>query len=142
MAIWKFCKGSAITVVALLIAGAGIGQAASTNHDDPLLRVRPVLCIADRQDNTCPTMFRIDWRSAKAGAFCLGSDNQRAPLRCWEEAMAGEHQDYIVVTQDFYYWLTAADSSRKLSPVKVELLRLHSEDRRRERRSRHVWDVL
>lgn len=132
---------TAVTVVCAL-AGGSVGTAANSDPDVPTLRVRPVLCIADRQGDTCATVFQIDWRSTRPGNFCLGSDNQRAPLRCWNQAAAGAHRDNIVVTQDFYYWLSEAENPRKLSPVKVELLRLHSDDRRRERRSRHVWDVL
>ncbi len=101
-----------------------------------------MLCIANRQSDTCATVFLIDWKSPRPGDYCLASNNQEAPLQCWAQASGGAHRDNVVVTQDFYYWLSERTSARKLSPVKVELMRIHSDDRRRERRSRHVWDVL
>lgn len=113
--------------------------------DDPLLptlRVRPVLCIADRESASCATVFQIDWQSPEPGDYCIGSDQQPDPLRCWTQARIGEHADRVIVTRDFDYWIARADSQQRLRAVRIELLRLHSEDRRRERRSRHVWDLL
>jgi hypothetical protein len=130
------------TLLLAAIASLSNSEAADESVTQPTLRVRPVLCIADRQSENCATVFQIDWRSPRPGNFCLASDNQAAPLRCWTQANAGDHRDNVVVTQDFQYWLREPDDARKLSPVKVELLRLRSEDRRRERRTRHVWDVL
>jgi hypothetical protein len=124
----------------LLPGGAGLASA-----DDPLLpklRVRPVLCIADRESAQCATVFQIDWQSREPGDYCIGSDQQTGPLRCWTQARTGEHADRVIVTRDFDYWIARRDSERRLRAVRIELLRLHSEDRRRERRSRHVWDVL
>jgi hypothetical protein len=124
----------------ILPGGAGLASA-----DDPLLpklRVRPVLCIADRESAQCATVFQIDWQSREPGDYCIGSDRQTEPLRCWTQARTGEHADRVIVTRDFDYWIARRDSERRLRAVRIELLRLHSEDRRRERRSRHVWDVL
>jgi hypothetical protein len=123
-----------------LPGGAGLASA-----DDPLLpklRVRPVLCIADRESAQCATVFQIDWQSREPGDYCIGSDQQTEPLRCWTQARTGEHADRVIVTRDFDYWIAHRDSERRLRAVRIELLRLHSEDRRRERRTRHVWDVL
>jgi Protein of unknown function (DUF3019) len=124
----------------LLLALCDAGNAADVSG--PSLRVKPVLCIANRAAETCATVFQIDWTSTRIGNYCLASDNQREPLRCWNQAAGGEHRDNVVVTQDFYYWISEPEKAQKFSPVKVELLRLHGDDRRRERRSRHVWDVL
>jgi hypothetical protein len=123
----------------LLAPGSAINAA---DVSLPSLRVKPVLCIANRAANTCATVFQIDWKSPRPGNYCLASDNRREPLQCWTQATGGEHRDNVVVTQDFYYWISEPDKTLRISPVKVELLRLHTDDRRRERRSRHVWDVL
>ena len=131
---------SYLLATALFLAAGQFGHTAGA--DGPWLRVKPVLCIAARESATCATVFQIDWRSARPGNYCLASDNRPLALQCWTQASAGEHRDSVIVTQDFYYWITEPDSTQKLSAVKVELLRLQSEDRRRERRSRHVWDVL
>lgn len=131
------------TLILLLLGTPGsIGFAAITDRTAPTLRVRPVLCIADRDSERCATVFEIDWTSSTPGDYCLGSEQHSEPLRCWTQASVGEHSDRVTVTRDFYYWIATRDDPRRLSAVKVELLRLHPDDRRRERRSRHVWDVL
>lgn len=126
----------------LIVAPGSIGLAAVEDPSLPVLRVRPVLCIAERATATCATVFQIDWKSRQPGDFCIGSDQQAQPLRCWTQASAGEHSDRVLVTRDFDYWIAAANSERRLRAVRIEMLRLHGDDRRRERRSRHVWDVL
>jgi hypothetical protein len=133
--------GSLLALVMALGTGS-TGQAAPSDDANPILRVRPVLCIANRQSDSCATVFQIDWRSPRPGNYCLGSDQRETPLRCWTAASTGAHRDQVVVTQDFHYWLAEPDSATRLRSVKVELLRLHGDDRRRDRRSRHVWDVL
>ncbi len=134
------CTPGYLLVTALLLAAGSVSPAAGA--DGPWLRVKPLICIAARNSETCATVFQIDWRSPQPADYCLARDNSPLPVRCWAQATAGEHRDSVVVTQDFYYWITGSDSTQKLSAVKVEFLRLQSEDRRRERRSRHVWDVL
>ena len=140
----RLVKRFTVPGVALLaLASTGhLGLAATPGVDAPRLRVRPVMCIAVRNSETCATVFEIDWKSSAPGDYCLGSDERREPLRCWTQASTGAHSDRVTVTRDFYYWITTSGEARRLSAVKVELLRLHPEDRRRERRSRHVWDVL
>jgi hypothetical protein len=46
------------------------------------------------------------------------------------------------VSEEFIYWLGAPGGEDHLAEVKVTVLRVGSDDRRRERRTRHVWDVL
>ena len=128
--------------LAILVLWVPDRNGIAADSREPTLRVRPVLCIADRATERCATVFQIDWRSSAPGDYCLSSDQRAEPLRCWTQTRAGEHSDRVVVDQDFTYWLAEPANPRRLSAVKVELLRLHGEDRRRERRSRHVWDVL
>lgn len=138
----RHARATALAFTLLLAAPGPAGFAAIADRDAPRLRVRPVMCIADRNTERCATVFEIDWKSNSPGDYCLGSDEQREPLRCWTQASAGEHADRVTVTRDFSYWIASAGEARRLAAVKIELLRLHPEDRRRERRSRHVWDVL
>lgn len=127
-------------VTVLFLAASTVSPAAGA--DGPLLHVKPLICIASRNSEVCATDFQIDWRSPQPGNYCLARDNKPLPVRCWTQATAGEHRDRVIVTRDFYYWITESENTQRLSAVKVEFLRLQSEDRRRERRSRHVWDVL
>ena len=47
-----------------------------------------------------------------------------------------------VVVQSFSYWLTGASVDSRLAEAVVEVMSTHSSDRRRHRRSRHVWSIL
>jgi hypothetical protein len=131
-----------LLAVPLALAPLRAGTASDAGATLPTLRVRPVLCLAERVSTPCETLFRIDWSSPRPGDFCLATDRQSAPLRCWTASAAGAHADAAIVTRDFEYWLASPGDPRRLVAVKVELLHLKSDDRRRQRRSRHVWDVL
>jgi Protein of unknown function (DUF3019) len=115
------------------------GQAA----DEPVsLTVKPSLCIADQFSPSCTMKFQLRWQSLRSGDFCVNNDLQPLPLRCWGQARSGDLQEQRIVSQDFSYWLTEPLHSERQAVVKVEVLRIGSNDRRRERRTRHIWDVL
>ena len=106
------------------------------------LVVKPLLCVIDKDATSCAVTFDIRWKSPQPGEYCLNDSVQVTPLRCWPRALAGEMKQQREFTEDFRYWLAIPAGSERLSEVKIEVLRLGSEDRRRERRARHVWDVL
>jgi hypothetical protein len=111
---------------------------------DPAVRlvVKPMLCVIDKDATACAVNFDIRWKSVRAAEYCLNADAQPAPLRCWSSAFSGEHQQERLVSQDFAFWLTPPAGTERVAEVKIEVLRVGSDDRRRERRTRHVWDVL
>ena len=113
------------------------------------LVIKPLLCVIDKDATACAVTFDIRWKSVQPGEFCLNDSVQTTPLRCWPRALAGEMKQQREFGEDFRYWLSlpAAGLStpaggERLSEVKIEVLRVGSNDRRRERRTRHVWDVL
>ena len=106
------------------------------------LKVRPVLCVVDDRAPACEMSFVIHWQSAETGFYCLYNDLVPAPLRCWEEQRSGEHNDERKVETGFRYWMAQSDAAAPLAVVMVEVLRIHNDDRRRKRRSRHVWDII
>ena len=106
------------------------------------LRVRPVLCIIDERTPSCQMSFLVLWQSAETGYYCLYNDFGRAPLRCWAEQRSGELGDERTVNSEFSYWMAGDDNESPLAVVVVEVLRVDTDDRRRKRRSRHVWDIL
>jgi hypothetical protein len=111
---------------------------------DPPVRliVKPLLCVIDKGATSCAVTFDIRWKSVSPAEYCLSDEAQPTPLRCWPSALAGEHQQDRIVTQDFQFWLAPPGVAQRAAEVKVEVLRVGSDDRRRERRTRHVWDVL
>ena len=106
------------------------------------LNVKPLLCVLDRNATACTVNFDIRWKSASAAEYCLNDEAVAVPLRCWPSALTGEHRHERLVTQDFVFWLSPPAGSARVAEAKIEVLRVGSTDRRRERRSRHVWDVL
>jgi hypothetical protein len=54
----------------------------------------------------------------------------------------GEYAERREVRDEFSYWINTRDSAERLAAVRIEVLRLDDGDRKRRRRSRHVWDIL
>lgn len=129
------------TLLAILLAAS---LAASANAADPAvyLAVKPLLCVIDRNATGCSMSFDIRWKSATEAELCLSDSASSTPLRCWPRALSGTHAQRREVTEEFLFWLARPGSTERVAEVKVEVLRVGSDDRRRERRTRHVWDVL
>jgi hypothetical protein len=130
----------------MLAAAALCALAPVTNSlaaEPPLkLIVKPVLCVLDKDATSCKMSFDIRWKSVLAGEYCLNDSFLSAPLRCWATARAGEASLQREVGEDFLFWIGAPAGAERFAEVKVSVLRVGSTDRRRERRTRHVWDVL
>ena len=109
--------------------------------DDMRLTIKPVLCITDNRNLSCDMSFLVAWQSGETGYYCLYNDFAEAPVRCWSEERAGRLNDDRIVRENFSYWMTDTDPDSRLAEVRVEVLRMDSDDRRRKRRTRHVWDI-
>jgi len=105
------------------------------------LTVKPVLCITDNRNPSCDMSFLVLWQSGETGYYCLFNDLTEAPVRCWSEEQVGQLSDDRIVRENFSYWMTGSDPDSHLAEVTVEVLRMDSGDRRRKRRTRHVWDI-
>ena len=132
-----------LKITCLLAGLAAMTSALAQDDTAPVkLIIKPLLCVIDKDATSCAVTFDIRWKSAQPGEFCLSDSVQPTPLRCWPRALAGQMKHERVFTEDFRYWLSPPAGSERLSEVKIEVLRVGSNDRRRERRARHVWDVL
>jgi hypothetical protein len=129
-------------IIKILVLFLPLGALADNSvNDNPVtLSVKPVLCIVDQRTRSCDMAFRIAWKSQREGYYCLSCDLDNAPLRCWTEARAGEFDDRRSVLEDFSYMISEDDSQLPIETVTVEVVRMDSDDRRRRRRARHVWD--
>ena len=128
-----------LLTLALLLPALALSEAAAA--EDMTLSDKPVLCITDNRNPSCDMAFLVVWQSALTGYYCLFNDFDDAPVRCWNEERKGEHSDQRKVTQNFSYWMTDRDLASRLVAVTVEVLRMDADDRRRKRRTRHVWDI-
>jgi len=128
-----------------LVMGCGLlvsFTAAGADLPAARLIVKPLLCVVDGEAGQCSMTFRIRWKSEAAAEYCLNDSALSTPLRCWPNATSGSHEQQREVGEAFVYWLGAPAGTQRAAEVKIDVLRLDSADRRRERRSRHVWDVL
>lgn len=132
----------ALIAVLLLITPAMLVAETDIAGDSAIrLTVKPVLCITDKRTPVCEISFLIHWLSAKRGYYCLASDLDENALRCWSDENTGQMTDDRSVREEFSYWMTANADSTRLAAVTVEVLRMDTDDRRRRRRTRHVWDI-
>ena len=106
------------------------------------LAVKPLLCVLDKAATSCLMSFDIRWKSLVSAEYCLNDTLQPAPRLCWASAKDGSTTEKREVSEEFVYWLGAPAGTEHLAEVKISVLRVGSADRRRERRTRHVWDVL
>jgi len=128
-----------LITLALLLPAFAMSETAAA--EDMTLTVKPVLCITDKLTPSCDMSFLVVWQSALTGYYCLFTDFDDAPMHCWNEERTGELSDQRTVQENFSYWMTDRDQVSRLAVVTVEVLRMDSDDRRRKRRTRHVWDL-
>ena len=129
------------SAVALLAGIATVAHAQSADTPKVDLTVKPLLCIIDERTPQCEMAFLVQWQSNLLGDYCLFNDFAPTPLKCWSGQRSGELTEQRVVRDEFRFWM--ADDGTELAAVTVEVLRVDDEsDRRRRRRSRHVWDLL
>ena len=105
------------------------------------LTIKPVLCIVDERTPRCDMAFLVVWRSSVSGYYCLFNDFGDGPVRCWNQELTGNLTDNRTVDTSFSYWMSGDDRDARLAQVNIEVLRMGSDDRRRRRRTRHVWDI-
>jgi hypothetical protein len=113
-----------------------------TAHAEEMkLTVKPLLCITDNRNPVCEVRFLVVWETEERGYYCLFNDYGETPLRCWNEEQKGQAADDRAVQETFSFWMTGADTEARLAEVSVEVLYMDSDDRRRTRRTRHVWTI-
>ena len=128
-------------LVTLALLLPALAPADDQAGDDMRLTVKPVLCITDNRNPSCDMSFLVVWQSGETGYYCLFNDFTEAPVRCWSEELAGQLSEDRIVRKNFSYWMTGSSPDSRLAEVIVEVLHMDSEDRRRKRRTRHVWDI-
>lgn len=129
-------------VIVMFLVFAGAVPAEADDRAPVTLDVKPLLCIIDRRTPVCEMDFLIAWQSVVEGYYCLFRHYADGPLRCWNEAGAGRHEERRIVDKSFQYWVTGDSTDEPLAAVTVEVMTTETTDRRRNRRTRHVWDIL
>jgi hypothetical protein len=133
----RFAASAALVIALVLVPTAFAADPASVKF-----AVKPLLCVVDKGASSCMMSFDIRWKSVLASEYCLNDSAKADPVHCWARALNGAVLQERQVSEEFIYWLGAPGGEDHLAEVKVTVLRVGSDDRRRERRTRHVWDVL
>jgi len=128
-----------LLTLALLLPALALAEDAA--GDDMRLTIKPMLCITDNRNPSCDMSFLVVWQSGETGYYCLFNDFTEAPVRCWSEELTGRLSEDRIVRENFSYWMTGNDPDSRLAEITVEVLHMDSDDRRRKRRTRHVWDI-
>ncbi len=129
-------------ILALLFLLPLAALADDADNESATLSVRPMLCIVDQRTPVCDMQFVIAWESGESGYYCVFSELESDAVRCWSEARSGETTDERNVAESFSYWLNQGEDEPVLAKATVDVLQKSSSDRRRNRRTRHVWDIL
>jgi len=127
----------ALTFLLPLLAAAD-----DTPQENAVLTVKPLLCIIDARTPACEMRLAIAWDSGESGYYCVFNELEAGALRCWSDALSGDMDDVRTVAETFSYWLNQGEDQPVLATATVDVLRKDSDDRRRRRRTRHVWDIL
>ncbi len=130
------------TMLATLVVCAHAAAQEPTPAPDYEITVKPRLCIVDRRTPACEPVFRITWRAAKRGYYCVLTEQADGALRCWPSQTEGQLEDTRRVSEDLEFTLNRGEDGPVLASATVEVLEKGIGDRRRRRRTRYVWDVL
>ncbi|BFM05380.1 hypothetical protein GCM10025791_15890 [Halioxenophilus aromaticivorans] len=106
------------------------------------LTLTPTLCITDSPDKTCELPLEFAWHADNLGNYCLVQKAQQTPLQCWQQDDQGQWQSTLTVNDQELFWLTEDGQARPLAEAAVEVLSTYTEDRRRNRRRKHVWSLM
>ncbi|WP_317931334.1 DUF3019 domain-containing protein [Halioxenophilus sp. WMMB6] len=104
--------------------------------------MNPQLCITDSADKSCAMVLKFEWQSATTGDYCLVEKESQIALQCWRENRAGQWQEQTTVHDQQIFWMTESGDKVPLAQAAIEVLSTYTEDRRRNRRRKHVWSLL
>ena len=91
--ITRFFATMLLMVVLLLLLLSLTTPATADDPEAAEITVRPLLCIVDRRTPVCDMVFHVTWRSDQRGYYCVLSNLDETPLRCWREQRAGQLRD-------------------------------------------------
>lgn len=124
----------------LLVAGSLTTTHAGAADPDFELKVRPSICVSYDSASPCVMSMQLSWASPRIADVCLREAQREAPLRCWDDALGGQHEIQYADTVDSRYWLVDANTQLVLAETEVVVINRDLRDSRKRRR--HVWSIL
>lgn len=135
-----FRRRKAALAALLLGASPWLPTPASAADPDFELKVRPSICISYDSASPCVMSMQLSWASPRIADVCLREAQREEPLRCWDDALEGQHEIQYSDTADSRYWLVDANTQSVLAETEVVVINRDLRDSRKRRR--HVWSIL
>ncbi len=107
----------------------------------PLIQfsIKPRLCVLNAGEEVCRDELEVKWQSAQARSLCLYQSDKEKPLRCWQEATAGEYQFELTASVSTDFQLRELDSNTALSDQRFQVV--YNEKKYRKAR-RNPWSFF
>ncbi len=123
------------------VAGVALFWPALGAASLPLIEfsIRPNLCVLTAQDEVCRDELEISWSTPEPQDVCLYSDQDREPLRCWQDAHGGEYSLPVSTASDIHFFLRSAHSEDLLMAKDFEVVQ---DDRAYRRKRRNPWSFF
>ncbi len=132
----------ALVVASLLLGGHAFAQPQPKPQAE--LEISPRLCIVPRGEQECRVDVELRWHAEQKQAYCVYKQQLEQALQCWSEVAFGELLDALIARSDTRYRLVWDDDGKlvALDEAVLKVVSVVPEDRRRQRRRRHVWSVF
>lgn len=90
----------------------------------PLIQfsIKPRLCVLNAGEEVCRDELEVKWLSAQARSLCLYQTDKVEPLRCWNDATAGEYQFELTASVSTDFQLRELDSDASLSDQRFQIV--------------------
>lgn len=122
---------------AALLSSALVGDVqAETVASSLRLTVQPTQCVVLEQGQKCHANARVKWQAEQPRSVCLHSSLKQKPVKCWEDAIDGTHQEKVVARSSVYYVLKPLAGGEVLAEAELNVAWVYRESRRPNRQWR------
>ncbi len=106
---------------------------ASHGHaDENQLHIKPTRCIALHEGQVCYQTLSISWKAEVADTYCLYQQDNKVPLKCWDNLANGKwsYEFEGATTQKFM--LVRKQDAKPIAEALIEVAWVYDASSRRE----------
>lgn len=118
-----------ITAPALTMSGWALAD--ETVPEFHIIIATPNQCVALNKGQRCYQDVVIEWRSPKAGHFCVRSTQVSTPLRCWQNDTQGSIALSVEAEQSVLFTLHDQPADTKLAEALMRVAWVYQQNRRK-----------
>lgn len=107
----------------------------------PLIQfsIKPRLCVLTEKDDVCHDRLEVNWSAAQPRSLCLYQSDKPEPLRCWENATAGEYQFELTASVSTDFQLREHNTHKAVSDQRFQVV---FNDKKYRRQRRNPWSFF